>query len=146
MSNQSASTAAARVVTFYETLNQQTLPQLRALYTNTAYFKDPFNEVRDIAAIEAIFAHMFVALDAPRFVVHTNIAQGNEAFLAWDFHFHIKRFRPHVAQTIRGGSHLKFDDEGRVVFHRDYWDAAEELYEKLPAIGALMRFLKRRMG
>jgi steroid delta-isomerase len=27
--------------------------------------------------------------------------------------------------------------------HRDYWDAAEELYEKLPA-GRLMRWLKRR--
>jgi len=30
------------------------------------------------------------------------------------------------------------------VLHRDYWDAAEELYEKLPGIGAFMRFLKRR--
>jgi steroid delta-isomerase len=27
--------------------------------------------------------------------------------------------------------------------HRDYWDAAEELYEKLPLVGALMRWLKR---
>jgi len=32
------------------------------------------------------------------------------------------------------------------VFHRDYWDAAEELYEKLPVIGALMRWLKKRAG
>ena len=28
--------------------------------------------------------------------------------------------------------------------HRDYWDAAEELYEKLPILGGLMRWLKRR--
>ena len=34
---------------------------------------------------------------------------------------------------------------GRVVAHRDYWDAAEELYEKLPVLGALMRLLKRRL-
>jgi steroid delta-isomerase len=27
--------------------------------------------------------------------------------------------------------------------HRDYWDAAEELYEKLPVLGALMRWLKQ---
>jgi hypothetical protein len=25
----------------------------------------------------------------------------------------------------------------------DYWDAAEELYEKLPVLGGLMRWLKR---
>jgi hypothetical protein len=28
--------------------------------------------------------------------------------------------------------------------HRDYWDAAEELYEKLPVVGSLMRWLKRQ--
>jgi hypothetical protein len=31
-----------------------------------------------------------------------------------------------------------------VAVHRDYWDAAEELYEKLPLLGSLMRFLKRQ--
>jgi len=30
--------------------------------------------------------------------------------------------------------------------HRDYWDAAGELYAKLPLIGAVMRWLRRRAG
>ncbi|WP_413888997.1 hypothetical protein [Candidatus Aalborgicola defluviihabitans] len=34
--------------------------------------------------------------------------------------------------------------DGRILDHRDYWDAAEELYEKLPLLGGLMRWLKRR--
>jgi len=38
---------------------------------------------------------------------------------------------------------LKFDAAGKVNYHRDYWDAAEELYEKLPLIGPLMRGLRR---
>jgi hypothetical protein len=36
------------------------------------------------------------------------------------------------------------DPQGLIVLHRDYWDAAEELYEKLPVVGALMRWLRRR--
>lgn len=47
---------------------------------------------------------------------------------------------------IHGGSHLQLDPSGRILVHRDYWDAAEELYEKLPLIGALMRWLRRRAG
>ena len=35
-----------------------------------------------------------------------------------------------------------FDAEGRVTSHRDYWDAAEELYMTLPVIGWLMRRLR----
>ncbi|MFN7856697.1 MAG: nuclear transport factor 2 family protein, partial [Acidovorax sp.] len=34
--------------------------------------------------------------------------------------------------------------QGLVALHRDYWDAAEELYEKLPVVSALMRWLKKR--
>lgn len=134
------------VVHFYETLTEASLPTLRTLYAPDAYFKDPFNEVRDIESIHRIFAHMFVSLNEPRFVVHTRIAQEREAFLVWDFTFRIKKFKPHQTQTIRGASHLRFDDAGRVIFHRDYWDAAEELYEKLPIVGGLMRFLKHRVG
>ena len=86
---------------------------------------------------------MFVALDEPRFVVHDIMQQGDQCFLTWDFIFRFKRFS-REQQTVRGGSHLKLDAAGLVTLHRDYWDAAEELYEKLPAVGALMRWLKRR--
>jgi hypothetical protein len=47
-------------------------------------------------------------------------------------------------QCIRGATHLRFAADGRIAMHRDYWDAAEELYEKLPVVGTLMRWLKRR--
>lgn len=36
--------------------------------------------------------------------------------------------------------------DGRIVLHRDYWDAAEELYAKLPVLGGLMRYLKRKLA
>ena len=41
---------------------------------------------------------------------------------------------------------LKLAPDGRVRWHRDYWDAAGELYEKLPVIGAVMRWLRHQMG
>jgi len=33
-----------------------------------------------------------------------------------------------------------------VTLHRDYWDAANELYAQLPLIGALMRWLRRQLA
>jgi hypothetical protein len=87
---------------------------------------------------------MFVALESPRFVVTHTIIQGKQCFLTWDFHFRFKSFQKDLPQTIRGGSHLVFSEQGLVTLHRDYWDAAEELYEKLPLVGSLMRWLKKR--
>ena len=131
------------IVQRFQTLSEADVARLVELYTADAFFKDPFNEVRGTAAIAGIFAHMFVALEAPRFVVHQAIVQGDQVFLTWDFLFRMRRFR-RDDQCIRGGSHLVLTADGRIASHRDYWDAAEELYEKLPVVGGLMRWLKRR--
>ena len=134
----------ARLVGFFETLTPQSVGGLSALYDRNSRFVDPFNDVQGLPAIEAIFWHMFVALDEPRFIVTGQVVQGSQCFLLWDFHFRFKRFDTHTAQTIHGTSHLVFSEAGLVTLHRDYWDAAQELYEKLPLIGSLMRWLKKR--
>ena len=136
--------AAFRVVEFFEQLAPASLDRLGTIYAPDAYFKDPFNEVRGLPGIRQVFSHMYESLAQPRFVVTGCIVDGQECFLTWDFIFHFKRFDTRTLQTVRGGSHLKFNAAGLLDFHRDYWDAAEELYEKLPLVGRLMRWLKQR--
>jgi hypothetical protein len=138
--------ALERVCTFYETLSPPSLIDVGTLYTPDARFRDPFNEVQGVAAITRIFEHMFENLHQPRFVVTRRLLDGQEAFLVWEFRFRFKRFDSRTEQLIHGGSHLVLAPDGRVSAHRDYWDAAEELYEKLPAIGSLMRWLRRRVN
>ena len=133
------------IVALFERLAPADLPRLAEIYTPDARFKDPFNEVRGVPAIARIFEHMFRTLDAPRFVIRDVIVQGDQCFLSWDFVFRMRRFNG-AEQTIRGASHLQLARDGRIAMHRDYWDAAEELYEKLPVVGALMRWLKRRVN
>lgn len=132
-----------RVKRYFETLTPESVARIGEVYADDAWFKDPFNEVRGTAAIAQIFARMFEQLDAPRFVVRDAVASNAQAFLTWDFMF---RWRRRDEQTIRGATHLRFAPDGRIVYHRDYWDAAEELYEKLPALGPLLRLLKRRVA
>ena len=134
----------ARVVDFFEYLSHNRVQQLGTIYSPHVWFKDPFNEVRGLSEVQRIFSHMFVALDQPRFVVTESISAPGQCFLTWNFEFHLKRFDRAALQTIRGASHLKFTTDGLIDYHRDYWDAAEELYEKLPVLGGFMRWLKRR--
>jgi hypothetical protein len=137
--------ATDRLVAFFEGLEPADLPRFGELYAPQARFKDPFNDVTGVPAICHIFEHMFANLHEPRFVVTERLAQGAEqAVLVWEFHFRFKTVKPNQWQCIRGASHLRFDAQGLVTLHRDYWDAAEELYEKLPVVGGVMRWLKRR--
>jgi steroid Delta-isomerase len=132
-----------RIVEAFERLRPEDVERLGEIYSADARFKDPFNEVQGVPAIRQVFGHMFVALREPRFVIRDAVCEGDQCFLSWDFLFRMRRFRSDE-QCIRGGSHLRLTAEGRISEHRDYWDVAEELYEKLPMVGGLMRWLKRQ--
>lgn len=136
--------AVDRIVALFESLGPQDVPRLDAWYAADAWFKDPFNEVRGLPHVQRIFAHMFEALEDPRFKVTSRIVQGGECFLAWEFRYSFRRWPRAGGQLVRGASHLKLAGDGRIAWHRDYWDAAEEVYEKLPLLGGLLRRLKRR--
>ncbi|MEQ1914072.1 MAG: nuclear transport factor 2 family protein [Sideroxydans sp.] len=135
-------TALDRVLHFFENVSLQSVKDIAELYDADAYFKDPFNEVRGQANIIHIFEHMFKQVDAPRFIIKQSILQDADAFIVWNFEFKMRGTKQ--LQTIHGSSHVRFNTAGKVAYHRDYWDAAEELYEKIPVLGNLMRFIKRK--
>jgi len=131
------------LIDFYNTFNPASIGRLGDFYSEDAYFKDPFNEVRGVAAIASIFTHMFRQVEDPRFRVTETIADAQGAMLAWEFHFAVRILGRSHTRMIRGVSHLRFDAQGKVCHHRDYWDAAEELYATLPVIGCVTRGLAR---
>lgn len=130
------------VIEWFETLTPQSVVRAADVYAPDASFKDPFNDVRGVAAIRRIFAHMFDQVADPRFKVTGRWEGGAGVMLAWDFTFR----RGGRAHLIRGVSHLRLAPDGRIAAHRDYWDAAGEVYETVPLLGALMRLLKRRLA
>ncbi len=146
MSSAGIHDAVVRAIAFYEALAPGDIARLPEIYTADAYFRDPFNDTRGVAEIQRIFARMFDHLADCRFAIREKVVDQSAALLTWDFTFRMRGYKPDTVQTIHGASHLKFDAEGRIVYHRDYWDTAEELYAKLPLIGPVMRYLKRRLG
>jgi len=140
-------------ISFFETLTPQSLETIGNIYSKDALFKDPFNQTSGLPALRAVFEDMFEQLHEPAFLVLEVIEQPatatgrhQQAFLVWDFSFRFKSFRSAVVQRVRGSSHISFNSRGQVLSHRDYWDAAGQLYEKLPVLGILMRWLRNRLA
>jgi len=136
------------IVRFFEGLRPASLDHLDRIYRPDACFKDPFHEVVGLAAIRAIMAHMFRKFPGGSFVVTgcvTSEARGDDACarvccLTWDYRVEFAG----KSQCIRGASWLGLAPDGKIATHRDYWDVAEELYEKIPGLSMVMRWLKRQ--
>lgn len=131
-----------RAVAFFETLSPERLTDIPSIYAPRARFQDPFNDLQGQQAIAAVFAHMFEQLEDPRFAVLEAFGDAQQAFVTWDFDFGGGGRR----RRIHGSTHFRFDADGRIDRHRDYWDAAGELYETLPLLGAVLRWLRRRLA
>lgn len=150
----------AKIKTFYETLSPDSLDQIGELYAPNARFKDPFQSVQGQGAIRGVFEHMFQLQATSRFII-VGITQsvpetvpvpdtvpvpesisGAQACLRWIYWLEL-RGKP---VSIEGCSWLCFDAAGYIVDHRDYWDAAEELYEKIPVLSWLMQWLRRKIA
>jgi steroid delta-isomerase len=128
---------------YFERLSAGNLDELDAYYAADAWFKDPFHEVTGVAAIRAILRHTFDKLPGARFRVTGRFPGADpQAVILWEMDFVMPITRRPT--TIRGATHLAFDAAGRVTHHRDYWDAAEELYARLPVLKWLMRGLARQ--
>lgn len=134
----------ANVIAFYEALTPETLARLDAIYADDARFIDPFNDVSGITSIRRVFEHMFETLDAPRFQVVLSVTEGDNCFLLWNFRF--RRKGRSESLLVHGSTHVRFAQDGRVAWHRDYWDPARELYETVPLLGALMRWLRHKLS
>jgi ketosteroid isomerase-like protein len=127
---------------WYATLTPQSIGRVSEFYAPDAHFRDPFNNVHGVASIEIILRHMFEHADAPHFIIGDRMMQGDQGFATWTF---VCTLRGRVYQ-VEGSSHFRFGQDGRAVLHRDYWDAAEELLQKLPVVGVPIRWLRRRFS
>ena len=127
---------------WFETLTPTSLERITEVYARSATFRDPFNELRGVANVRQVYQHMFEALVEPRFVITSKLIDSASAFMTWRFLFTLRG----KAYVIEGGTHFVLDEQGLIVIHRDYWDAAQELYEKIPVLGAVLRGLRRKLS
>lgn len=135
-----------RVCAFWETLSPTTAASVTEVYSEHTRFRDPFNSLSNATQLEALLTHMFERLHQPRFVVCEVALQADGAVLIWDFHYRVRDWQPQRARLIHGASHVRFGADGRVVEHRDYWDAAGEVYAQLPVLGSVLRWLRKRLA
>lgn len=127
---------------FWEGLTPDGVAELSRLCAPDIRFVDPFNDLIGVERLEALLLHMFRTLGQPRFVVDDSAMGRDAGYLRWRF-FATLRGRP---ITLEGMSEVRFDADGKVILHRDHWDAGAQVYGRVPVLGAAVRLVRRRLS
>jgi hypothetical protein len=130
---------------FFETLTPASLARLPEHVTPDVHFRDPFNDVVGEPAVRRIFDKMFLDVRDPCFQILSSACEGDAGFLSWRFTGHVRAFGREPLQLL-GVSEVRLAPDGRVRDHIDHWDAATQVYARVPVLGWVLRRLAARMA
>ncbi len=138
-------TTLDQFVEVFGALNKHNLSLLSDIYSESVIFEDPAHQIIGLGNVMQYFAKMYDNVIECRFDIHDKIANENNAFLHWTMHLSHPKLRCGRHIEVTGCTYLTFD-QGKVTFHRDFFDLGEMLYENLPIIGKLIKVLKKQLG
>lgn len=136
--------AVSDYITFFENLTPESLNRFEEVFSSDARFRDPFNDARGVAAVRRVFEKMFDDVDEHKFKVQSYAVNGNSAYLVWVFEITPKGKKK--VWLIEGMSRIDFREDGKATAHIDYYDAAGQIYEKIPLIGGVLRLMRRKIA
>ena len=128
---------------FFRVLHDADLSQLRDIYADGIVFRDPVHQIRGLVELEDYFTSMCADLSDCRFEYLDELTSDDAAYVKWMMHFKHPRLGNRLI-SVRGVSHLKLGD--KIEFHEDFYDMGAMLYDQLPLIGNVTRWLKLRLA
>lgn len=128
----------------YRDMLQMDLSQLDQLYARQLVFKDPVHEIRGLGNLQDYMAQICTNVQECRFEFLDQLQSEQTAYIKWDMHYRHPRLAAGQLISLRGVSQIQFDE--RIYYHEDVYDLGAMVYEHLPLVGGLTRWLKHRLG
>lgn len=136
-----------RILKAFNDLRADNLHILDNFYHPNLLFADPLGEIKGLKAMKAYYAQMYETVTDIKFDFGTLTEEGDNVIGTWIMTLKAKGLNGGEEVKVSGVSHLRFDSASDlVIYHRDYFDMGEFIYEHIPVMGGLIRMVKKKLG
>ena len=139
--------AIARFKLFFADFSPQKIDiLLDQTYATDAWFNDTLKTIRGRDQMRSYLRHSAEAVESC--VVEVKEILSNETgdyYIRWLMTIRFKRFKKGQDTQTIGISHLRFNSDGLVCFHQDYWDSTAGIFEHIPVLGWMIGKIKARL-
>lgn len=135
-----------RFVAFFShgSAEDQEIPDPAELYGEPLYFSDTLLTTENREAALKHLRRMHTGTRSLQVNVIDLQVDGQDVYLIWQMMATFEPVASPVQSNSIGVTHLRFDDEGRIILHQDFWDSAEGLYRHVPVLGRLIGAVRSR--
>lgn len=135
-----------QIESFFQTANADNIAKLvPQFYREDIQFRDPLVALQGRDEVIAYYQKLFERADDVHFAFGGHLQDGDTHMLAWTMTVEAAHLNHGKPFPVEGVSHVKYAD-GMVYYHRDYFDPSTLFLEKVPVIGGVFSWLRKRTG
>jgi len=135
--------AISKFSNFFANLNEESVEELtRQTYADPIFFYDTLKTITSLPELEEYFLETARNTESVQARVVDYASSNGDYYLRWEMDIRLKKFRR--GETLRsvGMTHLRFNSEGKIILHHDYWDSTEGFFQHVPVLGGIIRYIK----
>lgn len=128
---------------FYQEANISSLERLDRIYTQDVEFRDPLHTILGILALKSYIKNLYANSNRIEFEYTDEQRGENSATITWYMKFSHSALAGGKIVKLRGITQIRFTD--RIYYQEDFYDLGAMLYQHIPVLGAIVRFVNRRV-
>jgi hypothetical protein len=134
----------ANFCAFYTSFRTEQVESLGDIYAHNIRFVDPVTEHSGLVAVKHYFSSLMSNVTHCEFSIDSAEQLNQLAYVQWQMRFSHQRLGDKEI-CLDGVSQLRIESD-LVNYQRDYYDLGQMLYEQVPLVGSVNRYLKARLS
>lgn len=115
------------------------------VYASDAFLDDTLVVHRGAATIEEYFVKTAANMSHCEVTIDDVSKSGENYYVRWTMVFQAPAMSGGQPVHSVGISQVRFNREGKVAFHQDFWDSGKNFYAHLPVAGGVIGFIRKRL-
>lgn len=130
----------------YKQLDADNLDLLADIYDNEIIFCDPAHKIEGLTQLRTYFWNLYKNLEQIDFDFHHPVKMDDTGYVQWTMTFSHPAVNKGQNIRVEGATFVQFNNEGKVIYHRDHFDLGSMIYQHIPVLGRIIKTINRRLG
>lgn len=119
--------------------------QTEQVYARDAFLNDTLKTIHGAPAIRDYFIKTAKGLESMTVTFDDVAVSGNNYYFRWTMDTRMKNLAKGKTVRTIGMTLVRFDREGRVILHQDFWDSAQGVWNHVPGVGGAIRWIRSKI-
>lgn len=127
----------------FEHLDKDSMHLIDEFYDQNVEFIDPIGQMKGSKNIKRYYQELYKNVKTIRFDFSEFVENGDTIVGVWKMTLVTPKLNSGDPIVVDGNSVIKFKN-GKAIYHRDFFDMGEFIYENIPVLGFLVKKIKER--